>query len=139
MSASFEEKSVWMQAAATLLGMATYFTVAGRMMADGVTALPAYAGLFIGAVVLMVVILAAGHAAAAISERPTARDERDRLIAWRAESGSSWVLAAGAVLVLGGMLAGVENVWTAHLLLLSLFLSALLGYALRIIYYRRGV
>ena len=37
------------------------------------------------------------------------------------------------------MATGVDNVWTANLLLLSLALAEMLGFALKIVYYRRGV
>lgn len=144
MGASFEEKSVWIQLVSTVLGLGAYFVVAGLLLSKGVTALPAYVPLFFVAVVLMVIVLAAGHAATAIANRREAerggrRDERDRLIGWRAESNSGWLLAVGVVAAVAGMLFSVENIWIAHLLLLSLFLSEVLGFVLRIVYYRRGV
>lgn len=139
MNASFEEKSVWVQLVGVVVGLGAYFVVAGRMLAAGVTALPAYAALFAVAVVLLVVLLIVGHALAALAGRPEGRDERDRLIGWRAESNSSWVLAAGVLTAVTGMIFAVDNVWVAHLLLLSLVLSEVLGLALRLVYYRRGV
>lgn len=139
MTASFEEKSVWIQLVCAMLGLSAYFVIAGRMLASGITALPAYAALFGVAVALMVVLLVAGHVVAAIASRPEGRDERDRLIGWRAESNSGWLLATGVLGAVVGMLLGIENVWTANILLLSLFLSEILGYALRLVYYRRGV
>lgn len=139
MSASFEEKSVWIQLVATLLALAAYTFVAGRMLAEGVTALPAYAGAFVPAVVLMVVLLIIGHAAAAIASRPEGRDERDRLIERRGESESSWVLAMGVVGAITCMLLSIDNVWTAHVLLYALYFSEILGFVLRLVYYRKGV
>jgi len=38
-----------------------------------------------------------------------------------------------------GMIFSIENVWIVHLLLLSMFLSEVLGFILRLVYYRRGV
>jgi len=139
MNASFEEKSVWVQFAATVLVLGGYFGVAGMMMARGVTALPAYAPLFAAAVVLMVVVLTVGHIAAAVTRRPEPRDERDRLIGWRAENNSGWVLATGVLCAITAMLFGIESVLVAHLLLASLILSEVLGQVLRIVYYRRGM
>lgn len=139
MGASFEEKSVWIQLIGTSLGLGAYFVVAGMMLGGGVTALPAYVPLFAVAVVLMVILLVAGHIVAAVASRPEGRDERDRLIGWRAESNSGWVLAVGVLGAVTGMLFSIESVWLAHLLLLSLFASEVLGLALRIVYYRRGV
>jgi hypothetical protein len=87
----------------------------------------------------MVVVLGVGHAAAAVWRRPEKRDERDRLIGWRAEACSSWVVGAGVIVGIGCMVVGMSQVWVAHLLLGSMFLSSMLKYALQIVFYRRGV
>lgn len=139
MGASFEEKSVWVQLFATVLALGAYFVVAGRMFWAGVTALPAYVPLFAVAVVLMVVLLVVGIVVAAISGRPEGRDERDRLIGWRAESNSGWLLAVGVLGAITAMIFSIEIVWIAHLLLLSLLGSEVLGQVLRLVYYRRGM
>lgn len=139
MAASFEEKSVWVQLISVVLGLGVYVVVAGMMIANGVTAMPAYAALFMVATVLMVILLIAGHIVAAISGRVEGRDERDRLIEWRAEHHSSWLLAVGVLVAVTGMVCAVDNVWNAHVLLLSLIFSELLGFILRLVYYRRGL
>lgn len=139
MRTSFEEKSVWIQLFCTVLGMGAYFAVAGVLLASGETKLPAYVPLFVATVVLMVAGLVAGHVAAAIASRPEGKDERDRLIGWRAENDSSWLLAAGVLVAVTGLALSVERVWIAHLLLLSLFASEGLGFVLRLVYYRRGM
>lgn len=139
MPASFEEKSVWIQFVGTGLALGGYFLVAGSMLARGVTAMPAYAALFIIATIVLVVLLVAGHVVAAIASRPEGRDERDRLIAWRAEAGSGWLLAVGVLAGVTAMVFAIETVFIAHLLLLSLFASEMLGFALRLRFYRKGV
>lgn len=139
MPASFEEKSVWVQLFGTIIGMGGYFVIAGKLLASGVKEMPAYAALFIVATVFMVILLIAGHIIAAISGRCERRDERDRLIAWRAEHNSSWVLATGVFAAIVAMTLSMHIVWVAHTLVLSLVLSEVLGYTLRIMYYRRGV
>jgi hypothetical protein len=139
MTASFEERSVWIQLISTLLVLGGYFFIAGRMLAAGVTVLPAYVPVFVVAVVLMVVVLVVGHTAVAIVSRPGGRDERDRLIAWRAESRSGWLVATGVLTGITGMVLSVPSVWIAHLLLLSLFLAELLKMVLQLIDYRRGL
>ncbi len=139
MDASFEEKSVRIQLIGTGLGLGLYFVLAGPMLFGGVTALPVYVPLFIAAVILIVVINAAGHAAAALFNRDRERDERDRLIGWRAESNSSWILGAGVILAILGMIVSLETVWIAHLLLFSLFLSEVAKNVSQLVYYRRGL
>lgn len=139
MNASFEEKSVWIQLAGLTAVLGSYFAVAALMLSQGVTALVAYVPLFGAAVVLLVVVLAVGHIVVAIASRPEGRDERDRLIEWRAESRSSWILGAGVIAAITAMIVGVENVWVAHLLLLSMLLSELAGLVHRLVDYRRGL
>ncbi len=146
---SYSEKSVWVQLISMVVVLGGYFAVAGAMMANGVMALPAYVPLFAAAVVLMVVVLVVGHLAALIGERlgggagsarsPDHRDERDRLIGWRAESNAAWIVGAGVICGISAMVVGAAPVWVAHLLLGSMFVSEVLKYTLQIVYYRRGM
>jgi hypothetical protein len=139
MGASFEERSVWIQLFSLVLILGGYFLVAGQMLAVGVAVLPPYAAVFGVAVALMIIVMVVAHAAVAIASRPEGRDERDRVIEWRAESNSGWLVGAGVILGICAMIASVPNVWTAHLLLLSLFLSEVLKCVLQLVYYRRGM
>jgi hypothetical protein len=139
MGASFEERSVWIQLFSMVLILGGYFLVAWQMLSAGVTVLVPYVPVFAVAVTLMVIVIVVGHAAVAVASRPEGRDERDRLIEWRAESNSGWVVGAGVILGICAMIASVPNVWTAHLLLMSLFLSEVLRFVLQLVYYRRGM
>lgn len=139
MHASFEEKSVWIQLIGTGVGLGAYFAIAGTMLRNGVTELPAYVPLFVIAVILIVIINAVGHAVVAIVSRKEGQDERDRLIGWRAESNAAWILGVGVLLAITGLLLAVENVWVAHLLLLSLFLAEVVKQVMQLVYYRRGI
>jgi hypothetical protein len=136
---SFEERSVWIQLVVLSLVMVGYFGLAARMSTAGVTSLVPYVPLFGVATVVLIAVLVAAHVVAAIVDRPAHPDERDRVIEWRAESRSGWLLATGMLAAIGAMVAEVPAVWTAHLLLLSLFLSQLLKLALQLVDYRRGL
>lgn len=138
-NASFEEKSVWIQLIALIVVLGTYFLWAGRLLAAGVTELVVYVPLFIGAIVLLVVVLVAGHVLVSIASQPDGRDERDRLIGWRAEANSSWILGMGVLAAICALIAAVENVWIAHLLLLTMLVSEVAKLALQLFYYRIGV
>jgi len=138
MNPSFEEKSVIVQLAGLVVGLGAYFLVAGRLLASGVREMPAFAAVFSVSVVALVIFLIAGHALAALTGRAEDADERDRLIAWRAEHRSSWLVGVGALGAVVLMTVGVDNVWTANLLLLTLTLSEVLGLTLRLVDYRRG-
>jgi nitrate reductase gamma subunit len=135
---SFEERSAWIQLAGLSISFAGYLFIASRMLASGVRALSAFAAVLAVSVVLLIVILVAGYIVAAATGRTDDRDERDRLIDWRAEARSGWLLASGVIVGLGCMVAGVPNVWTANLLLASLYFAELLRLTLQVVSYRRG-
>lgn len=139
MAVSFEEKSVWVQFVGTTVCLAAYVWVAAAMYSNGVDRLEAYTAVFAVSVVWLVVILIVGHIIAAVTGRQEDADERDRLIGWRSESNSSWVLAAGVLAALACMAGSVPQVLTAHVLLVSLFASQMLQYGFQILYYRRGM
>lgn len=138
-SISFEEKTVWIQLGAMTLGLGAYFVLAGRLLADGVREIGAFAALFMVAVVVMVILMVVAFGVAALTGKPEGRDERDRLIGWKAEHHSGWLTAVGVLGAVACMAIGVEMVWIANLLLLSLALSEILGFVLQLVYYRRGV
>ncbi|MCY1007021.1 hypothetical protein OV079_15940 [Nannocystis pusilla] len=139
MSASFAEKSVWIQLLGMAVALGLYFVVAGWMLASGITILPDFAGVFVVAVVLLVAILIGGHLVAALMGRPEPADVRDRELEGRAEGRTGWILATGVIGAIGALVVAVEPVWVAHLLLLSLYLSELARLALQLVYYRRGM
>ena len=139
MEAPFEEKSVWVQLGSLVVVLLGYGAVAGRMMAAGVNHLVPFVPVFAVAVVLLVVLLVIGHVVAAVVRRPEGRDERDRLIEWKAESRAGWVLGGGVLIGLVGLVCAVSTVWVAHFLLLSLFLAEIGKLMMQLIYYRKGV
>ena len=79
-----------------------------------------------------------GHVIAASTRKVEGADERDRLIEWRAEAQSGWILGAGVLSGITAMILNVDSVLVAHILLGSLFLSEMLKYGLQIVAYRRG-
>lgn len=139
MNASFEEKSVWIQLLSIVAVLGSYFVVAALMLSNGITNLIAFVPLFIVAVGLLVIVLIVGHIVAAAASSPEGRDERDRLIEWRAESNSSWILGVGVLAAITGLVVSVDSVWIAHLLLVSMLLSEAARFIFQIVYYRRGI
>lgn len=135
---SFEEKSVWVQFGTMGVVLGGYFALAGVMLGRGVDEVLAYVPLFVVSSILMGAVMAIGLIGTAILKRPEPRDERDRLIEWRSEARSSWVLGAGMLIGVGCMAASVSGAWVANLLLASMFCSEMLKYALQIVAYRRG-
>ena len=139
MISSFEEKSVWVQLISLLIVLGGYSIVSGTMLANGVMLLVPYVPVFAVAVVVLLLVMAFGYIAAALSGKREKPDERDRQISWRAESNSSWVLASGVFFALCALILQLQPVWVAHLLLLFWFASELVKLILQAVYYRRGV
>ena len=135
---SFEERSIWVQLVALGLGLGAYFATAGRMLASGVMEMPPYIAVFAVSLVLLITVMIAGHVIAACFGQPEDADERDRLIGWKAEARSSWVLGAGVFCAIGALAFGVEAVWVANGLLLALFASEMLKLGLQAASYRLG-
>jgi hypothetical protein len=136
---SYEERSVWVQFISLCVVFATYMSISITMLAKGVLHLWPYVALFMSATLMLVILLGAGHVAALVLGKPERADERDRLIGWRAESNSSWLLGAGVFYAIAALCFNIEAVWIAHLLLGSLFASEILKLGLQVIYYRRGL
>ena len=139
MNASFEEKSAWITLFSLVAVCGFYFIAAARMLSAGVTTVIPFVPLFALAVLLLVTVLVAGFVVAVIASRPDGRDERDRLISWRAEYHSSWVLVVGMVAAIFGLATPLQPAWIANGLLLAVFLSEVLNRLLRLYYYRQGI
>lgn len=139
MNVSFEEKSVWIQLVSIVVVLGSYFIIATLMLSQGITVLIAFVPLFIATIALLVGVLVVGYTIVAVASRLEGRDERDRLIEWRAESNASWILAAGVIAAITTLVFAVEAVWVAHLLLLALLLSEVTKFIFQLVYYRRGM
>lgn len=139
MNASFEEKSVWITLVSLLLVFAGYFYVAALMLRGGVTSVLPFVPVMAVVVALLVILLIVGHILAAVASRPEGRDERDRLIEWRAESNSSWVLGVGVLAAIFGLATPVGPAWIANGLLMCMLLSEVWKHMLQLYYYRQGL
>lgn len=138
-NASFQEKSVWVQLLGTAAAAGTYVVLAALMLPEAKASPAAHAVVFGVAVGLMVLVIGIGNGVAAWTTRIEERDERDRLIEWKSESRSSWLLVVGTLLALSALIARKEPVMVMHVLVSSLFVTAIAGFVLRLVYYRRGL
>lgn len=137
MNASYEEKSAWVQLVGLTIGAGVYAAVAAGMMRGGEGELTAFIPLFVSVTVLVIVLTIVGNIIAA-STGGDQRDERDKLIAWRAGSRAAQFLAFGAMLAAVVLTLNVPRIWVAHGLLALLFVSEGLRCVLQLIAYRRG-
>ena len=142
MNMTFREKSIWVSLIIMSVVWVNYFVRVQPALADGSISKEGSIGLFIGAVVTLVVLEIIVHIVLAVSNSKTAdqpADEREKLINSKAGDISGWVLGV-CVVTIGAyaMLNDVSSVLIANLLLLSLVLSQCADYALALFYYRRG-
>ena len=140
-SMTFQEKSLWMTLAGLLVAFGGYFYSAYRTILPTPLAkdvLPHQAGLFIGATVMLVLVLIAGHILIAILDRRTDTDERDRWIELKGSRYGSYALATGVFLSLCTALVTEGNAIMAHVLLGSWVLAQGVEIVAQIVMYRRG-
>ena len=137
MDLSFHEKSLWLVMTSLVAVFAFYFGLALKTAAVDVG--PAQAGLFIAAVVLLVIAQIAGHLLIVLVDRRDDTDERDRLIALKGERIGGYVLATGVFAALCTALVVPGNFATAHVLLASWVVAQVVEYAAQLWYHRRGV
>lgn len=141
MSMTFQERSLWVTLVGLVIAFGGYFYSAYSTFLPTPAAkdvLPHQAGLFIGATVLLVLILVAGHIAIAVLDRRSEPDERDLSIELRAGRGGSFVLATGVFLALCTALMTEGNAIMAHVLLGFWVMAQGVEIVSRLVLYRRG-
>jgi hypothetical protein len=143
MNLSFQEKSLWVMLASLVVGFGFYFANAfgahaARAPGQAADLMAPYVGLFIAAVILLVVIAVAGHVVIALADRNPQTDERDRLIALKGTSYASYVLATGVFLALTVAVFTPGNFIFTHVLLAFWVLAQLVAIGSQLVMYRRG-
>lgn len=142
MNISFREKSIWASLIIMSVVWVNYFVRIQPALVDGTINKVESIGLFIGAVVALVILEIVVHIGLAVSNVKTAdepADERDKLINAKAGNIAGWVLGICVFMISAhAMLQDLTSVQIANLLLLSLVLSQCADYAMALFYYRRG-
>jgi hypothetical protein len=139
---SFKEKSTWISLAIITFIFVGYFSQVYQGLVSGTLDKAAISGLFLGAVVSIIVLVIVSHIVIAIlnvkdADQPT--DERDRLFSIKAGNISGWVLGFGVLIISAhAFIQELDSLWVANLLLFAVFVSQVVSYALQIFYYRRG-
>ncbi len=149
---SFQEKSILGSLVITLAAFGYYFLQAFKVFTGASSAAAlSLPFVLIGVVAVVIVVEIVYQAVLAIRSRPEGADERDRLIEAKATRIAYFVLATGAVVAAGHALLSVfftesvearivsQPVFTANLIIFSFILAEVVGFALQLYYYRRGV
>jgi len=142
MNLTFPEKSYWASLIILCVVWVNYFLRIRPALVDGTIDRAGSIGLFVGAVVVLIIMEIVVHVVLALTNLKTAgkpADERDQLINCKAGNFSGWVLGILVVMVGGyAMVQDVSSVLIANLLLLALVLSQCVDYAAALFFYRRG-
>lgn len=139
---SFREKSAWISLLAYLGIYGFYFANVATALANGNADGSHFLGLFAQSVVLFVlvtIIFTVIIAVLAPRDAQAPQDEREKLIALKASSASSYVLASGVVLIIGMLFFGAGDFLVINLLFFALVLSEVFRIAMQIALTRRGV
>lgn len=133
---SFQEKSLWVLFIGLLAAFSFYFS---RVLpTDAKDIMPEQVGLFVTALVLLVVTQIAGHILLAVIDHRTETDERDKLIELKGTRNASYVLAVGVFASICIALVVEGNFLLIHVLLGSWVVAQLVEIASQLVLYRRG-
>ncbi len=132
---TFKEKSLWVTLVSTVVIYAYYFW---RAIELGEGEPGRVGGLFVGAVVLMILLQVVVTAALALHRRPEQTDERDRRIAQAGARNAYYVLMTGVWGALGVAALALGTFWLVHAALLAVVLGEITRCASQLVYYRRG-
>jgi cytochrome b561 len=138
MKPSFSEKSSRVQIVALTVVLLLYIRTAYANYTEGFTSVSGNVALLIWSCATLTVLLIAGLVYAAITTKPEALDERDRLIHYRAKATSSCLYGTGCVLSVLGLALTVNPLFIIHLLMVTLFLASIVGEGMKLYYYKRG-
>lgn len=139
---SFNEKSIWASFIIIALVYSKYFLYVFEGLAAGTIDKGEISGLFIGAIITLVIYQIVFHIILGIlrAKRPDEPDdERDREFSTKAGNISGWVLGFAVFVIAAHVfIYDLDALWSANLLMLALVLSQLSAYAMQLFYYRRG-
>ena len=139
---SFRDKSALVTIVALLIASVVYVVslvtaAGGKPLVD-----VAYQPYLIGFVIVLVLVSVVGQIAVALrspKEATAPRDERERLITWRAGSVSAYVLEVGAFLAITLAMAQVDWFWIANTVLALWVLAEIVDGGVQLSLSRRGV
>ncbi|MEV4107316.1 hypothetical protein [Nonomuraea sp. NPDC049695] len=136
-----EEKRAWIMAVVSACAYGAYVAIIlGRARSIPITEVPYAATLLwsVGGAIAATIVL--NIAVSMASPRDIGKkDQRDREIHRYGEYTGQWCLVLGGVAALWMAMAEVDHFWIANAIYLAFVLSSVLGSALKIIAYRRGL
>lgn len=150
MDMSFQEKSIIGSLIITIFLFGGYFLdLFSTLIADSSVAFEGTPGALIGVTVSVIVVEAIYQVIIATISKDEAEDERDKLISAKATVYAYYILVAGCLLSVGHLLFAsllrqpdtwqLNPLMTANMIVFWFILAEVVGFSLRLYYYRRGV
>jgi len=139
MKISFSEKSSRVQVVALTIVLLLYIRTAYANYIDGLTNVPSNVALLIWSCAALTILLIVGFIYAAATAKPETLDERDKLIHYRAKAATSCLYGTGCMLSILGLALTVNPLFIIHLLMVTLFLTSIVGEGMKLYYYKRGI
>ena len=139
---SFRNKSALVTIVALLVASIVYVVSLLTAAAGAPIVDVTYQPYLIGFVIVLVIVSVVGQIAVAVrspKEATAPRDERERLITWRAGSVSAYVLEVGAFLAIALAMAQVDWFWIANTVLALWVLAEIVDGGVQLTLSRRGV
>ena len=137
---SFREKSAWISLISILLVSVVFFLHVPWTLTPSSS--PQLVHALLICVVGLVVIEVVAHLVVAIrapEDAQAPKDERERLIDLKATRAAHWVSAVGALLAISTLHLGANAIAMGYGVLLAFVVGAVVNYAARIVYHRRGI
>lgn len=138
---SYEEKGTWVYLTVAVGAYGAYLAIILGRLAGGAVDTVSYASTLLWAIGASVVASVVGRTVVEIA-RPSdnhARDARDKEIDRFGEYVGRWPLVAGAVAALVMALADWDHFWIANVIYLGFVAAAIVGSAVKLVAYRRGL
>lgn len=142
MNLSYKEKSIWASLISTIIVFGYYFFFAIKVFNNPEIENMMLVGLFIGAVVFIMIIQIFSQIVIAIANRKEAEkgeDERDNLIELKTTRVSYFILVLGVWITAFSILVISSPIILVNLIMFFFILAEIVGYSLQLIYYRRGI
>jgi len=138
---SYEEKRTWVYLVTSAGAYAVYLVIVlGRLASTPVAQVP-YASLLLWTTVVSILAATVGRTLVETARPSDTRraDVRDKEIRRFGEYASRWFIVAGAAAAFFMALAKWDYFWIANVIYLGFVLWAVVGSAVRLVAYRRGL
>ena len=147
MNSSYYERSAWIQLAALLAVLSVAGAVVGSMLNRGDSDIASYGWVYLIAYVALIIVVIVGHIGMSIlsvtlgnedAETLDKADERDKVISWRANAYTSWIVGATVAIAVIMLVFDASPIWVANVLVAGSFVAEIAKQLVQLFWYRVG-